>query len=222
MTIAEAALELVEDGTTIGLGTGRAASEFIRALGPRVRQGLHVRGVPTSEATATLAREVGVPLASLADVEELDATFDGADEVAPGLDLIKGLGGALLREKIVAASSRRLVILVGDEKEVDALGAHGTLPIEVVPFGVPLVRRRLARLGLDATLRTRDGAPFATDNANYILDAHVGPIADPRGLEQAIHTIPGVVESGLFLGMAETVLIHDAAGKVRALRRGPS
>src|SRR5436309_11703644 len=153
MTIAEEALAMTRPGTVIGLGTGRAASEFVRALGDRVRDGLRITGVPTSVATADLAAQLGIPLTSLDQVDEdLDATFDGADEVAPNLDLIKGLGGALLREKVVAASSRRLVILAGPGKEVEVLGTgeKHTLPVEVVPFGLPLVRRRLAALGIPA------------------------------------------------------------------------
>ena len=147
MTIADHALSLIQDGTAIGLGTGRAATEFVRALGERVREGLKVVGVPTSEATAVLARELGIPLTTLGAVDHLDVTFDGADEVAPNLDLIKGYGGALVREKVVAASSRRLIILVGEGKEVAALGSHGKLPVEVVPFALPLALRRLAELG---------------------------------------------------------------------------
>src|SRR5689334_18727823 len=150
MTIAETALSMIEEGTTIGLGTGRAATEFVRALGARVKAGFRITGVPTSEATADLARQLGIPLTTLDQVDELAVTFDGADEVDPNLDLIKGLGGALLREKIVAASSRRLVILVGPGKEVAKLGEHGVLPVEVVPFGLALAGRKLEALGCPA------------------------------------------------------------------------
>src|SRR5947209_394257 len=153
MTIAERALALIEDGTAIGLGTGRAATLFVKALGPRVKEGLNIRGVPTSDATAGLARELGIPLTTLEEVDELAITFDGADEVAPDLNLIKGYGGALVREKIVAASSRRFVVLVGPGKEVSALGEHGKLPVEVVAFALPLARRRLAVLGCPPCLR---------------------------------------------------------------------
>jgi ribose 5-phosphate isomerase A len=227
MSIAEDALAMIRPGTVIGLGTGRAATEFVRALGVRVQDGLRITGVPTSVATAQLATQLGIPLTTLDQVDEpLDVTFDGADEVAPNLDLIKGLGGALLREKIVAASSRRLVILVGPGKEVEVLGAGPahTLPVEVVPFGLPLVRRRLAALGYPAGPRVKDGAPFVTDNGNYTLDLDCRdhPIADPRGLEQAIRSIPGVVDTGLFLGMADTVLIQDDDGTVRVRTRNPA
>ncbi|WP_435022281.1 ribose-5-phosphate isomerase RpiA [Tundrisphaera sp. TA3] len=223
MSSAETAIAMIRDGDAIGLGTGRAATRFVEALGERVRAGLKVRGVPTSAATAALATRLGIPLTTLDDVAELAITFDGADEVDPNLDLIKGLGGALVREKIVAASSRRLVILVGPGKEVDALGSRGKLPVEVVPFGVPLALRKLAALGLPAEIRPGpDGSPFVTDNGNHVLDCHASALADPRATETAIHTIPGVVDTGLFLGMADTVLIEDEAGSVRVLRRGPA
>jgi ribose 5-phosphate isomerase A len=226
MSIAEEALALIRPGTVIGLGTGRAATEFVRALGDRVRDGLAITGVPTSEATAALAQQLGIPLTTLGLASELEVTFDGADEVDPNLDLIKGLGGALLREKIVAASSKRLVILVGPGKEVDVLGTgeKHTLPVEVVPFGLPLVLRRVEALGFPATPRVKDGALFVTDNGNYTLDLDCRdhPIADPRGLERDLRSIPGVVDTGLFLGMADTVLIQDEAGSVRVRQRGPA
>ena len=223
MTVAEQALALIEDGQAIGLGTGRAATEFVKALGPAVRDGLKIRCVPTSGATAGLARELGIPLVSLEEAGQLAVTFDGADEVAPNLDLIKGYGGALVREKIVAASSRRLVILVGEGKEVAAIGSRGKLPVEVVPFGVTLAGRRLLELGLPSTLRLdASGIPFLTDNGNAILDCKTGPIADPAALDRAIDAIPGVVGTGLFLGMAETVFIQGADGSVRARHRGES
>lgn len=223
MTIAERALALIEDGFAIGLGTGRAATLFVRALGEKVAGGLKVRAVPTSEATASLARELGIPLTSLDEVGELDITFDGADEFAPSLDLIKGYGGALVREKIVAASSKRFVVLVGPGKEVDVLGGRGKLPVEVVRFGLALARRKLETLGCPPTLRLGpDGAPFVTDNGNPILDCRVSPIADPAALERSILGIPGVVGTGLFIGMAETVLIQADDGTVREIHRATS
>jgi ribose 5-phosphate isomerase A len=208
MTIVERALELIVDNSIIGLGSGRAAQSFVRALGERVRGGvLRVRGVPTSDETAALAREVGVPLLALADAGVLDCTFDGADEVDPHLDLIKGYGRALVREKIVAASSRRLVILVGDEKLVPCLGGRGKLPVEVLPFGLPLCERRLQELGCNPVPFHKDGRLFLTDNGNHILDCQIGPIPDATRLEMDIRAIPGVVGTGLFLGMADTVLV---------------
>jgi ribose 5-phosphate isomerase A len=218
--IAQRALTLVPDGAVVGLGTGHAASAFIHALGERVRAGLKIRGVPTSVASAELATQLGIPLVSLANVEAIDVDVDGADEVDPHCNLIKGLGGALVREKIVAASSRKVVILVGPEKLVPVLGSHGTLPVEVTPFGVPLCRRRLAVLGCTPHLRLAGQAPFVSDNGNHILDCHVPPINRPNELDEAIRAIPGVAGTGFFLGMADTVLIQNGpAVEVRTCTR---
>jgi ribose 5-phosphate isomerase A len=216
--LTEAALELVPDASVVGLGSGRAATAFVRALGKRVQQGLRVRGVATSQATADLAAQLGIPLAGLDEIEAIDVTVDGADEVDPELDLIKGLGGAMVREKIVAATSRRLVILVGAEKLVSALGEHGVLPVEVVPFGLTLCRRRLVELGYPPTPRQADGKPFVTDNGNYVLDCRVGVLRTPAAVDQAIRSIPGVVGTGLFLGLAHTVLI-EREGEIETRNR---
>ena len=206
----EAALEWVRDGMTLGLGTGRAAGAFVNALGARVADGLRITGVPTSEATKDLAARLAIPLARLEDVETLDITFDGADEVDDELDLIKGYGGAMVREKIVAARSNQLVILVGPEKLVRHLGQHGRLPIEVLPFGEALVRRELEKLGLDADRRVDERSNLVvTDNGNWILDAKLHPPLDANGLESAITAIPGVLGTGFFLGMADAVIIGD-------------
>lgn len=208
MTIFERALELVPDGAAIGLGSGRAVVTFTALLGERVQSGaLHVRAVPTSEETARVAQLHGVPLTTLDEAGVLALTLDGADEVDPELNLIKGYGRALVREKIVAASSHRLVILVGEEKLVTRLGARGRLPVEVVPFAVPLGLRKLAELGLRPALWERDGQPASTENGNRILDCALDPIADAVRLEASIRAIPGVVASGLFLGMADCVLV---------------
>jgi ribose 5-phosphate isomerase A len=208
VTIYERALELVPDGAAIGLGSGRAAWAFVGLLGNAVRAGrLRVRGVPTSEETAHVAAEHGVPLVSLSEAGELAVTVDGADEVDPQLDLIKGYGRALVREKVVAAASRQLVILVGEEKRVPRLGTRGRLPVEVVPFATPLCERRLAALGLKPSVWEQNGRPGVTDNGNHILDCVTGPIADARRLETEIRAIPGVVGTGLFLGMADRVLV---------------
>lgn len=205
---AEAALEWVSDGMTLGLGTGRAAAAFVHALGKRVANGLRVTGVPTSIATAELAVRLEIPLARLEDVKTLDITFDGADEVDDQLDLIKGYGGAMLREKIVAASSTQLVILVGPEKLVHQLGQRGRLPIEVLPFGAAVVHRELELLGLEADRRMDETSEIVvTDNGNWILDVRLQPPLDASDLESAITAIPGVVGTGFFLGRADAVII---------------
>jgi len=211
MTAAERALEFVEDGQIVGLGTGRAAAAFVRALAVRVKEGgLRIRGVPTSKATEELTRELDLPLLDMADVEEIDVTFDGADEVDPGLDVIKGYGGALVREKIVAAASRKLVILVGHEKLVSRLGQRGRLPVEIVPFAVSLCRRRFRALGFESDLRRgADGEPLPSDNGNWILDCRVERIPNPAHLDEALLGIPGVVGTGLFVGMADAVIVQD-------------
>jgi ribose 5-phosphate isomerase A len=210
VTIVERALEMVPDGSWIGLGSGRAARAFVKALGERVRGGsLHVHGVPTSEETAQLARQEGIALATLAEAGTLELTVDGADEVAPNLDMVKGYGRAFVREKVVAASSRRLVILVGDEKLVPQLGSRGRLPVEVVPFALALCERRLRDLGCRPVPYRQGDGLFVTDNGNHILDCQIDPIQDAPQLEAAIRAIPGVVGTGLFLGMADTVLVGD-------------
>lgn len=199
---------MVPNGATIGLGSGRAAWAFIGRLGDRIRSGhLTVRGVACSVETAHVAMEHGVPLVDLNEADELALTVDGADEVDPDLNLIKGYGRALVREKIVAASSRSLVILVGEEKLVPQLGSRGRLPLEVVPFAVSLCRRRFAKLGLQPVLWEERGLPGLTDNGNAILDCECGAIANAVHLETLIRAIPGVVGTGLFLGMADRVLV---------------
>jgi ribose 5-phosphate isomerase A len=223
--IAAAALEMVEDGARLGLGTGRAAATFIDLLGRRVREGLRVTGVPTSEASARQARELGIPLIELDEDTELDCTFDGADEVSPDLDLVKGWGGALVRERIVAAASKRQVILVGDEKLVRGLGQRGRIPVEVIPLGRGPVLRRLRALDLVPTVRPKPGGtePYVTDNGNLTIDVTPrAPLADgaaARALDAALRAIPGVVDTGLFLGTAERVLVGYPDGRVETLRR---
>jgi ribose 5-phosphate isomerase A len=209
MTIYERALDFVKPGDVVGLGSGRASTAFIGVLGERVKQGLQVRGVPTSRASEELALKLGIPLVSLEEAMPLALTVDGADEVAPDLGLIKGWGRALVREKVVAAASRRLVILAGRDKAVPALGTRGKLPVEVVPFALPLCRDRLSKLGLVPVPYEDGGRLFVTDNGNHILDGKCGLIADPAGLEAALEAIPGVVGTGLFLGMADVVLFGD-------------
>ena len=217
---AQAALEFVKPGMTLGLGTGRAASAFVEALGARVADGLEITGVPTSEATEQLARELNIPLTTLEAAGRLDITFDGADEVDSALDLIKGYGAAMVREKIVAASSDQLVILIGPEKLVSAIGERGRLPIEVLPFGEALVRHELGKLGLDADLRDgKDGKTLVTDNGNWVLDAKLSTPVEAAALEQTIVGMPGVLGTGFFLGMADAVLVGSGED-VEIRRRG--
>ena len=208
MTIYERALELVPDGATIGLGSGRAAWAFVGQLGEWIRSGqLHIRGVACSQETAHVAKNHGVPLVGLGEAGELALTVDGADEVDPQMNLIKGYGRALVREKVVAASSRSLVILVGDDKLVPQLGSRGRLPVEVVPFAVPLCRRRLMELGLNPVLWEVNGQPGVTDNGNAIFDCGITPLENAKQLEADLLAIPGVVGTGLFLEMANQVLV---------------
>jgi ribose 5-phosphate isomerase A len=217
-TLAGHAVDLVPAaGGLVGLGSGRAAAAFVRALGARVREGLPVRGVPTSRVTASLAREVGIPLVDLG-AEPLDLTVDGADEVDPRLDLVKGYGGALVRERIVAAASRRQVILVTADKLVPRLGSRGQVPVEIVPFGRAFCERRLRTLGCRPALRGGEASPFVSDNGNWILDCGIEPVADPAALDGDIRRIAGVVDTGFFLGTAERVLVADRDG-VRTLSR---
>jgi ribose 5-phosphate isomerase A len=221
--LAERALAFVPDGSVIGLGSGRTASAFVRALAERVRQGLRVRGVPTSEATAQLARSLGVPLTTLDDADPLEVTLDGADEVQRGtLHAIKGLGGALVRERIVAAAARRQVLLVTAEKVVERLGTRGKLPVEVLPFAERFCQRRIERLavpgGLRPILREHNGRVFLTDNGNWIFDCELQPQDDPAALDRALRAIPGVVDTGLFLGTAAVVLVAEG-GTVQEWRR---
>jgi ribose 5-phosphate isomerase A len=216
--LAARALEFVKDGNIVGLGTGRAATAFVRALGRRVQEGLRVTGVPTSAAAAVAAQESGISLVGLDDLDGIDVTVDGADEVDPQLNLIKGYGGAMVGEKIVAAASRTEVILVGSEKLVPVLGRRGILPVEVIPFAVGFCKRRLASLGCWPQVRTVEGRPFISDSGNYILDCGIEPIPNPQQLEDSIRAIPGLVGTGLFLGIADVVLVGEGDA-VRELRR---
>ncbi|BCH24650.1 ribose-5-phosphate isomerase A [Mesorhizobium sp. L-8-10] len=214
---ARAALEHVSDGMKLGIGTGSTAEEFVRLLAEKVAGGMTISGVPTSERTAKLCGELGITLSTLDETPELDLTVDGADEIDPALSLIKGGGGALLREKIVAAASARMIVIADRSKLVDALGAF-PLPIEVNKFGLKATTIAIAKsangLGLagSLTLRMTDGAPFVTDGGHLILDASFGRIPDTRALSFALHAIPGVVEHGLFLGMATAAIVAGKSG----------
>ncbi len=218
--VAERALDFVPDSGVVGLGTGRAASAFVRALGRLPQERLRrLRCIATSEATAAIARALGLQLTTLGEVDVVDVTVDGADEVAPNLDLIKGYGGALVREKVVAAASARVVIVVTEDKLVERLGVRGKLPVEVVPFAWAFCQRRLKQLlGREPILRRNGGDPYLSDGENYILDCPVEPIENANELELAIRSIPGVVGTGLFLGMADVVLVGNPS-QVGELRR---
>jgi len=221
MTNIDKALDYVTDGMAIGLGSGRAAERFIRALAASRR---HVRCVATSSATASLATSLGLSVTTLDDLSHLDLTVDGADEVDPQLNLIKGYGRALVREKIVATASRHRIILIGpdgvSEKLVPVLGTRGKLPVEVLRFGLAVVRGKLEEMGIPSTPVTRDdGEFFFSDNGNVILTCKVGPIVDPVELERKITAIPGVVGTGLFLGMVDAVLIQN--GEELEVRQKP-
>lgn len=212
-----AALDYVEDGMRLGLGTGSTAVHFVDALGERVAQGLDVICVPTSEATATQARGLGIRLSTLDEMPELDLTVDGADELDRALNLIKGGGGAMLREKIVASASARMVVIADETKLVDMLGRFA-LPVEVVPFGAAVTQRRLTEVAGafgcqgDVTLRIKDHKPFMTDGGHLIYDCAFGRIADAAGLAQELNRIPGVVENGLFISFATVALIGTDRG----------
>ena len=215
---------LVETGMRLGLGTGSTVRFALLALAARIRdEGLDVAGVPTSRDTEDRARELGIPLLSLEQAHELDLTIDGADEIDRDFNMIKGGGGALLREKVVASISRRVAIVVGPEKVVERLGLQFLLPVEVLPFALPVVRRALQRLGCAPSLRAaQSGATYRTDNGNHILDCRFPDgIADAAALERSIGMLPGVVECGLFIGLAHLLVIGHSDGRTE-LREAPS
>lgn len=220
---ARKALSHVESGMRLGIGTGTTAEEFIRLLAAAVADGLDIVGVPTSDRTATLCTELGVPLTNLDETPELDLTIDGADEIGPDLVLVKGGGGALMREKIVASASGRMLVIADDSKLVDVIGRY-PLPIEVDRFGLGATRRAIEiaarNLGLhgEVTLRTMNGDPVLTDGCHYLLDASFGRIPDARALSKSLHEIPGVVEHGIFLDLASFAVIAGADG-IRTLDR---
>jgi ribose 5-phosphate isomerase A len=211
------ALDEIRDGMIVGLGTGSTASHFIRELG---KAGLKVAGIPTSEASLRLAQEVGVRLTTFQEHPRIDVTVDGADEVSPQLDLIKGLGGALVREKIVAHASARVIIVVDDSKLVDRLGKKAVIPIEIIPLAVPSVLLQLKELGGEGRVREKNGQPFVSDNGNSIVDWSHGVIDDPGALEKQLKSITGVVDSGIFAGVADCVIVAGAQG-IRKLDSPP-
>ena len=201
-------MELVEDGMDVGLGTGSTAAFAVRKLGERMRQGLKIRGLPTSKATRSLAESEGIPLIGFDEVVSLDLTIDGADEFDPGLNLIKGGGGALFREKIVANASQRVVIFADVSKRVNPLG-HFPLPVEVNPFGWQVTAEKIKSLGAEVSLRGGKDRPFLTDSHGYLLNCAFGSIPDPAALEAKLASLTGVMVTGLFVGMADLVLCAE-------------
>ena len=204
---ARASMQFVEDGQVVGLGSGSTAAYAVQLLGERVRGGLKIRGIPTSVQTQQLADELRIPLLALNDVQEIDVTIDGADEIDPELRLIKGGGGALLREKVVASASRKMVVIADSSKQVSRLGRF-PLPVEVIAFAETVIRKKIAALGASVKLRQYAyGNPFTTDEGHHILDCSFGEIADPPALARELKTMPGVVEHGLFIDLATVALI---------------
>jgi len=220
---AEVAVGLVDSGMIVGLGTGSTAKLAVEALGKRVKDGLRIVGIPTSEYTARQARGLGIRISSLAEHAEIDLTIDGADEIQRGtLDLIKGRGGALLREKVVASSSHRLIIIADETKLVDQLGTRFAVPVEVVPFGWQAAERKLQKLGAHTTLRPGpDDKPFVTDGGNFIVDCSFSPIEAPAALDQELNSVVGVVEHGLFLKMTSRAIVAGQNGVVVLLPQQP-
>ena len=213
------AAEFVTDGMVVGLGTGSTALHAIRALGERVAKGLSIRGVPTSEASRRLATECGIPVVELGDIPYIDITIDGSDEVDPHLCLIKGGGGALLREKLVASYSREMIVVVDETKLVACLGAF-PLPVAIVPYGFETTLKRLAIHARGLALREVDRRPFVSDDGLYVVDMHTAPIHNPDGLHAALKGILGVVETGLFIGLATKVVVGHPDGSTEVLTAG--
>jgi ribose 5-phosphate isomerase A len=215
---ARAAVAQVKSGMVVGLGSGSTASIAIKLLGEKVRDGMDIVGIPTSRDSEILGRSVGIGIGELKEHPEVDITIDGADEVDPKLNLVKGLGGALVREKIVASATRLEVIVIDDSKLVDFICQKAPLPVEVVRFAHESTLTKLGRLGCKPTLRMRDGEMFATDNGNYIADCRFERIDDPMGMERTINNIPWVVDNGLFVGLAHKVIVASKDG-VRPIER---
>ena len=211
----EAAVELVKDGMAVGLGTGSTVRYFIQRLGQIAREGIRIVGVPTSMQTERLAVQAGIKVGTLEDHPNLDLTVDGADEVDPNLDLIKGLGGALFREKIVAKASKRFVVVVDSSKMVESLGEKTPVPVEVHVFGWKATMGWLSDIGCKPTLRKSGMNPYITDNGNFIVDCAFGGIPDPAALEETINNIPGAVQNGIFAGMANLAIVGKAGGLER-------
>nr|WP_095742971.1 ribose-5-phosphate isomerase RpiA [Sediminibacillus massiliensis] len=202
----EEAVKYIKDGMVVGLGSGSTVNWMLKKLGERIKtEGLKITGIPTSLKTERLAKELGIPLTDFSDMEKIDVAIDGADEVDQHFNLLKGGGGSLVREKIVDAIADELIVIIDDSKRVDQLGAF-PLPVEVVPFGWQVTANRIAELGCDPVLRKKDGEVFVSDNGNYILDCRFDHILDPEDLHKQLKSLVGVVETGLFTGMADKVI----------------
>jgi ribose 5-phosphate isomerase A len=214
---ARASVRLVHDGDVVGLGTGSTAAYVVKCLGERVQAGLKIVGIPTSVRTQELAMSLGIPLTTLDECQQIDVAIDGADEFDPQLQLIKGGGGALLREKIIASAARQFVVITDSTKQVPMLGAF-PLPVEVIPFAEALVAKKIAAMGAQVSLRQCEGKSFITDEGHHILDCRFGKIPDPRALARKLSDTPGVVEHGLFIDMASMVLLGKG-DEVVELRR---
>jgi ribose 5-phosphate isomerase A len=218
---ARASLNFIADGQVVGLGTGSTAAHFIKLLGERVRDGLKIRGIPTSVRSGELATSLGIPLTTFDECQEIDVTVDGADEVDPQLRLIKGGGGAMLREKIVASATKKMIVVADATKQVQTLGKF-PLPVEVIKFAQALVAKRITALGAQVKLRANsDGTPYLTDENNHILDCRFGQIRDADQLARQLSEMPGVVEHGLFIGMASVALFASGT-EIVELSRGPN
>jgi ribose 5-phosphate isomerase A len=209
---AEKAVELIEDGMIVGLGTGSTVKYALKKIGERVSKGLNIKGIPTSNQTKKLALKYNIPLTSLAEYPEIDLTIDGADEIDSDLNLIKGGGGALTREKIIAFHSKKMVIIADDSKVVKSLGIDFPLPVEIVKFAWQATKKSLETFECECTLRKIFDDPFITDNGNYIIDCEFDRIANPEELEREINMIPGVVENGLFIGLADKAIVGSTQG----------
>jgi ribose 5-phosphate isomerase A len=214
---AEASLRFLRDGLVVGLGSGSTAAYAVRSIGERVRAGLKIRGIPSSTDTEALAKSLGIPLTTFEETQQIDVAIDGADEVDPRLCLIKGGGGALLREKIVASAAKQFVIVADSSKQVQTLGKF-PVPAEVITFALPLVKKKIEELGATVTVRQKNGKTFVTDEGHHILDCSFVQITDPPALARKLSDLPGIVEHGLFIDMASVVLFANG-DKITELRR---
>ncbi|WP_413300855.1 ribose-5-phosphate isomerase RpiA [Bacillus sp. 1P10SD] len=216
--VGEKAAEFVKDGMVVGLGTGSTVFYTIQKLGQLVKEGLSIKGIPTSVQTEELAKELGIPLTSFSEIESIDIAIDGADEVNSELELIKGGGGALLREKIIARAAKIFIVVADSSKMVEKLGAF-RLPVEVITFGYEMTEKNIRAIGLVPEIRLNGETPFITDNGNYIFDCQIPEHVQPERLERMLNMIPGVVENGLFVGMTDMVITLDQIKNVVVLRR---